>query len=152
MWFRRLGFRTDLLLSSAVVLVLFLVGRAAGQVATTLEPHRFLMSFRDAHLRYEREFGACPAFRGGLHGGVVTAGGLGDVKQQIVFTGDILNTAARLEEYAKRAGFDLVASGAVLERLTLPAGIRATPCGDLARRGKEASVAAYGLTRADRSA
>jgi len=102
--------------------------------------------------RYEREFGARPAFRGGLHGGVVTAGELGDVKQQIVFTGDILNTAARLEEYAKHTGFDLVVSGAVLDRLTLPAGITAAPCGDLALRGKEASVSAYGLTRSERAA
>ena len=75
-----------------------------------------------------------------------------DVKQQIVFTGDILNTAARLEEYAKHTGFDLVVSGAVLDRLTLPAGITAAPCGDLALRGKEASVSAYGLTRSERAA
>jgi class 3 adenylate cyclase len=60
--------------------------------------------------------------------------------------GDILNTAARLEEHAKRAGFDLVASGAVLDRLTLPAGVKATPWGEPALWGKAASVAAYGLT------
>jgi hypothetical protein len=39
-WFRRLGFRPGLALSSAVVLALFLVGRAAGQVVTTLRPVR----------------------------------------------------------------------------------------------------------------
>ena len=33
--FRRLGFRTELVLSSTIVLTLFLVGRAAGQVLTT---------------------------------------------------------------------------------------------------------------------
>jgi adenylate cyclase len=54
--------------------------------------------------RYRRDFGVVPAFRGGLHGGTVTAGELGDLRQQIVFVGDILNTAARLEEYAKRGG------------------------------------------------
>jgi adenylate cyclase len=98
--------------------------------------------------RYQRDFEALPAFRGGLHGGTVTAGELGDLRRQIVFVGDILNTAARLEEYAKRTDFDLVASGAVLEHLALPAGVAATPCGELALRGKEASVAAYGLTGA----
>ena len=95
--------------------------------------------------RYEREFGVVPRFRGGLHGGTVTGGELGDLRQQIVFVGDILNTAARLEEYAKRADLDLVVSGALLERLTLPAGVEATRCGELALRGKEAPVAAYGL-------
>jgi adenylate cyclase len=86
-----------------------------------------------------------PTFRGGLHGGIVTAGELGDLRRQIVFVGDILNTAARLEEYAKRTGYDLVVSGAVLKQIALPPDVQATPCGELALRGKEASVSAYGL-------
>jgi adenylate cyclase len=275
-WFRRLRFWTDLALSSAIVLTLFLAGRATGQVVTTLEPRRFLTSFTEAHLlyalpfftvvaiaiqfvlqmnrmiganvlgyfaagiyrqptaeeriflfvdlegstqlaerlgsaeyfellrrfvddltepvletegeiyqyagdevvitwpieaglrgancvrcffgiraaverdpaRYERDFGTVPRFRGGLHGGTVTAGELGDLRQQIVFVGDILNTASRLEEYAKRAGLDLVISGPLLDRLTLPPGVEAEMCGDLAIRGKEARVAGYSLTTA----
>jgi len=55
-WFQRLGFRTDLILISAAVLALFLVGRAAGQVVTSLEPHRFPASFVDPHLRYALPF------------------------------------------------------------------------------------------------
>jgi len=55
-WFQQLGFRTDLALSSAIVLVLFLVGRAVGQVATSLDPRRFLTSFADAHLIYAVPF------------------------------------------------------------------------------------------------
>ena len=273
LWFRRIGFWRELALSSTIVLALFLMGRAAGQVVTTGQPRRFLASFGDAHLmfavpffavfavtmqfvlqmnrmlginvlgyfaagiyrrpraeeriflfvdlvgstqlaerlgsaryfellrrfvddlsdpvvesggeiyqyagdevvitwslaagvhaascvtcffairaavahhaaRYEREFGVVPRFRGGLHGGTVTGGELGDLRQQIVFVGDILNTAARLEEYAKRSQLDLVVSGALLERLTLPAGVEATRCGELALRGKDAPVTAYGL-------
>jgi hypothetical protein len=38
-----------------------------------------------------------------------------------------------------------VASGALLEQLTLPPGVVATRCGELALRGKDAPVAAYGL-------
>jgi adenylate cyclase len=272
-WFRRLGFWTDLALSSAIVLALFLVGRAVGQVVIHLDPRRFVDSFTDAHLkyalpffvvvavtiqfvvqmnrmiganvlsymaagvyrspkaeeriflfldlegstqlaerlgsaryfellrcfvddltepvleaegeiyqyagdevvitwpieagvraancvrcffgirsalerrsdRYELDFGVVPRFRGGLHGGIVTAGEIGDLKQQIVFVGDILNTAARLEEYAKRSSLDLVVSGPLLERLALPPGIHAVPCGDLAIRGKEARVTAFSL-------
>jgi adenylate cyclase len=272
-WFRRLSFRADFALSSAIVLALFLVGRAAGLVVTSGRPGRFVTSFGDAHLvwalpffaalatliqfvllmnrlaganvlgyfaagtyhqptaeervflfldlqgstqlaerlgsaryfellrrfvddltdpvleadgeiyqyvgdevvvtwplavglrdancvrcffeveaaiarraaRYRGEFGVVPRFRGGLHGGTVTAGELGDLRRQIVFVGDILNTAARLEEHAKRAGLDLVASGDLLARLTLPPGVTASHCGDLALRGKEAAVAAYGL-------
>jgi adenylate cyclase len=96
--------------------------------------------------RYTRDFGVVPQFRGGLHGGRVTAGELGDLRQQIVFVGDILNVAARLEEYAKRSGLDLVVSVALLERLTLPSDLAATPCGDLPIRGRETPVAAYGVS------
>jgi adenylate cyclase len=275
-WFRRLTFREDFALSSAIVVALFLVGRATGQVVTTWRPRRFLMSFTDAHLlyalpffvllataiifvlqmnrlvganvlgyfaagvyhqptaeervflfldlegstqlaerlgsaryfellrrfvddltdpvleadgeiyqyagdevvitwplgrgvrdancvrcffeiraavdeqaaRYRQDFGVVPRFRGGLHGGTVTAGELGDLRRQIVFVGDILNTAARLEEYAKRTGLELVVSGALLDRLALPPGVAAVRCGDLALRGKEAPLTAYGLTGA----
>ena len=94
---------------------------------------------------YAAEFGTVPRFRGGVHGGTVTAGEIGDERQQIVFVGDILNTAARLEEYAKRQELDLVMSGALLERLTLPPGVVATPCGQLEIRGKEARVMAYSV-------
>jgi len=96
--------------------------------------------------RYTRDFGTVPRFRGGLHGGTVTAGELGDLRRQIVFVGDILNTAARLEEYAKRAGLDLVVSDSLLRRLELPPGVLARRCGELELRGKEAPVAAYSLS------
>jgi adenylate cyclase len=98
--------------------------------------------------RYVRDFGVVPRFRAGLHGGTVTGGELGDLRQQIVFVGDILNTAARLQEYAKRTGRDLVVSGALLERLELPVGIQSARCGELELRGKEARVAAYDLSGA----
>jgi adenylate cyclase len=100
---------------------------------------------RNAH-RYELDFGVVPRFRGGIHGGTVTGGELGDLRQQIVFVGDILNTAARLEEYAKRTGLALVVSGPLLGRLSLPAGADATLCGDLAIRGKETRVTAFSVT------
>jgi len=64
--------------------------------------------------------------------------------QQIVFVGDILNTAARLEEYAKQTGRDLVISGALLSRP--PPDVDVASCGDLAIRGKAAHVAAFRLT------
>ena len=102
--------------------------------------------------RYEREFGVVPRFRGGLHGGSVTGGELGDLRQQIVFVGDILNTAARLEEYAKRADLDLVVSGALLERLTLAGRRGGHPVRRARAPGQEAPVAAYGLAEGARSA
>src|SRR4029450_2103825 len=41
LWFRRLGFWADLVLSSAIALALFLLGRASGHVGTSREARRF---------------------------------------------------------------------------------------------------------------
>jgi adenylate cyclase len=49
-WFLRLRFTRDFALSSVIVLTLFLVGRAAGQVITTGNPRRFVASFIEGHL------------------------------------------------------------------------------------------------------
>ena len=85
---------------------------------------------------YEKDFGAVPRFRGGLHGGTVTAGEIGDLRKQIVFVGDILNTAARLEEHAKRAGLDLVASEALLDRMRVPSDVEVQPLRRACLEGK----------------
>jgi class 3 adenylate cyclase len=95
--------------------------------------------------QYRKDFGAVPRFRGGLHGGTVTAGEIGDLRKQIVFVGDILNTAARLEEHAKRTGLDLVASQTVLALMELPSHVGTTRCGELSLRGKDSCVTAYSL-------
>jgi adenylate cyclase len=101
---------------------------------------------------YRRDFGAVPRFRAGLHGGPVTAGELGDLRRQIVFAGDVLNAAARLEEHAKQDDLDLVVSGALLERIALPAGLQARRVGELALRGKQEPVVAFALSGALRDA
>src|SRR5260370_23492970 len=53
-----------------------------------------------ASTQFEREFGAASRIRGSLHFGPVIVGEIGDVKRAIVFNGDVMNTAARLEESA----------------------------------------------------
>jgi hypothetical protein len=78
---------------------------------------------------YRSAFGTVPGFRGGLHGGTVVTGELGDLKQEIVFVGDILDTAARLE---------------------LPDGLEVRFLEELAPRGKERTIAIHSLAEASR--
>ena len=96
---------------------------------------------------YQRDFGVVPRFRAGLHGGTVTAGELGDLKQEIVFVGDILNTAARLEDFAKQRELDLVASEAIVDRIELPGDIRAEFLQEFQPRGGEHSLRVHSLVR-----
>ena len=47
--------------------------------------------------KYNEKFGLLPAFKAGLHLGKVTTGEIGALKKEIIFTGDVLNTAARIQ-------------------------------------------------------
>jgi adenylate cyclase len=46
---------------------------------------------------YLKEFGLVPEFKAGFHIGEVTAGEIGIIKKDIIYTGDILNTTARIQ-------------------------------------------------------
>ena len=48
--------------------------------------------------------GIVPEFKAGLHYGYVVAGEIGVVKRDIVFSGDVLNTAARIRRVAAECG------------------------------------------------
>ncbi len=94
---------------------------------------------------YERRFGVRPRFRAALHAGSVVSGEMGDLKKEIVFLGDALNTAARIEQACRDTGQDLLVSAALLSQVTLPAGIRAESLGPVTLRGKEVPVELFSL-------
>ncbi len=63
------------------------------------------------------EFGFEIGFKAGIHFGEVTIGEIGDLKREIVFTGDVLNTTARIQSLCKELKSDLLISGAIKELL-----------------------------------
>jgi adenylate cyclase len=97
---------------------------------------------------YRREFGAAVNFRAGLHCGPVVAGEMGSVKKEIVFLGDTVNTAARIQEFCRQTGDRVLASADLIDRLELPATVAKRSLGDLRLRGKGADLALYALTKA----
>ena len=54
--------------------------------------------------------------RGSLHFGPVIVGEIGDIKRAIVFNGDVMNSAARLEEHSRGVdgGFHVASCGDVV--------------------------------------
>jgi len=97
---------------------------------------------------YVRDFGAAPSFRAGLHCGAVVTGEMGSVKKEIVFLGDTVNTAARIQEMCRQTGERVLASADLIDRLELPPGITKRLLGGLRLRGKKNDVALYALTEA----
>ena len=96
---------------------------------------------------YRREFGAAVNFRAGLHCGPLVTGEMGSVKTEIVFLGDTVNTAARIQDLCRETGDRVLASADLINRLELPPGVVKRSLGDLRLRGKGADLALYALSR-----
>lgn len=93
--------------------------------------------------RFETAFGHAPEMRYALHAGPVVAGKMGEMKREIVFLGDTVNTTARLEEAAKTWNRGVVVSGAVLDTLDASWDGAAQPLGTVDVRGKRRPVQVY---------
>jgi adenylate cyclase len=74
---------------------------------------------KDNASKYLEKFGIVPEFKAGLHCGKVTIGEVGVIKKEIVFTGDVLNTASRIQELCNTYGVRLLLSKKLLELLQI---------------------------------
>ncbi len=70
--------------------------------------------------RYREKYGLVPEFKAGLHSGRVTIGEIGVIKKDIVFSGDVLNTAHRIQAICNRYGVRILISKLLLDKLNLP--------------------------------
>ena len=94
---------------------------------------------------YLAEFGLVPEFKAGLHFGDVVTAEIGDLKKEIVYSGDVLNTAARIQSLCNELGQQLIASEELVSEMDLPAFVAARPLGDVDLRGKAQPVTLVGL-------
>ena len=69
--------------------------------------------------KYTERFGVLPGFKAGLHMGKVTTGEIGDIKKEIIFTGDVLNTTSRIQGLCNIYNVDILISGDLMNHLNL---------------------------------
>jgi len=86
--------------------------------------------------KYISKFGLLPDFKAGLHYGKVTAGEIGSLKKEIIFTGDVLNTTARIQSLCNQFGADLLVSEDLISVLNLPVSYSATSVGKTLLKGR----------------
>jgi adenylate cyclase len=89
---------------------------------------------------YEKEFGFVPEFKAGVHIGFVVAAQVGEIKSEIVYHGDVLNTTARITGLCSELHTDLLISGDLCRQLTLPPNLAAESKGMHLLKGKEHEV------------
>ncbi len=97
---------------------------------------------------YLERYGAVPAFRAAIHYGEIVAGEIGDVRREIAYVGDTLNSAARLLEAAKEMGRDVLASADLLAQAALPQEVTAEKLPMLSVRGRAQPLGVSALARA----
>jgi len=98
--------------------------------------------------RYERKYGFVPTFKAGYHYGLVTAGLIGDIKRDIVFHGDTVNTASRIRSECSVVKRDLLLSGHLLDRLSISSYLTPESMGKIKLRGKEEEIELYTIKEA----
>lgn len=90
-------------------------------------------------LYYYEKYGSIPSFAGALHFGTVVLGEVGEVKSEIVYTGDAVNTTHRLLQHATGPG-QLVVSQEALTYLHVPSIFKVNDLGPMVLRGKQKPV------------
>ena len=120
-------------------------GRASGN------PLRTFFLIEDAvesrRARYERRYGEAPVFKAGLHAGPVVTAEIGDLKKDIVHSGDAVNVTARIEAECRPRGQRLIISERVLELTEIPSSAEVEDLGPVALRGRGEAVRLFGVQR-----
>ena len=102
-------------------------------------------------IAYYEKYGCIPEFRASLHYGSVIRGEIGDVKSQVKYHGDVMNTAARILGETS-AEHPFLISDDLRRHLELPVLYRSEPLGAFALRGKQRSVDLYALSENEKLA
>jgi adenylate cyclase len=103
------------------------------------------LSMKNHETTFKDKHKFVPEFKAGLHIGEVTKGEIGTLKKEIIYTGDVLNTAARIQSLCNQYRASMLISGTLREQLTQSADYRFSEIGNITLRGKSTSLPIYRL-------
>ena len=89
---------------------------------------------------YIKNYGQTPHFKAGLHMGKVTAVEIGEIKRDIAYHGDTLNTAARIQSMCNEYSKKILVSSYFAEQSNLDSQFTTTTLGNILLKGKTATV------------
>ncbi|NME72642.1 adenylate/guanylate cyclase domain-containing protein [Flammeovirga aprica] len=97
-------------------------------------------SLQEQAEKYKERFDVAPTFKAGIHLGKVTTGEIGVTKKDIIFSGDVLNTTARIQSLCNSYKTDLLISERLLEFLKIENVFSTTDIGSVELRGRNEKV------------
>ena len=95
---------------------------------------------------YMREYGVRPQFKAGLPFGKVICAQIGDIKREIVYNGDVLNTTARIQKECNTYQRDCLVSGHLVKRLQQSHHFKYEKIDSVTLRGKESEVELFSVS------
>lgn len=96
--------------------------------------------------RYETKYNVVPHFKAAFHYGEVIYGEIGEIKSEIVFHGDTMNTTARLERMCSELKEDVLLSKVLYDTFSPDVKKLFRSAGNIKLRGKEQRMEIFGLS------
>ncbi|MGB4846972.1 MAG: adenylate/guanylate cyclase domain-containing protein [Saprospiraceae bacterium] len=100
--------------------------------------------------KYNEKFGLVPEFKAGFHLGKVTTGEIGVIKKDIIFTGDVLNTTARIQGLCNTYEVDILISGDLIKELDIHAQFQIKSLGENELRGRDEKIELFTILHQNR--
>jgi adenylate cyclase len=97
---------------------------------------------------YKEQYGRVPSFKAGFHSGNVVAGEVGIVKRDITYSGDVLNTTARILGKCSELKEEILVSSDLLSLLDIGKEYRSQLMGNVVLKGKSREVSIHALSTA----
>jgi len=108
----------------------------------------FKSLLRSRSLYYMNKYGIIPDFKGGMHYGQVTVAEVGEIKKEIAFHGDVINTASRIQNQCNLFNKCLLVSGQLKRRLENVMGFNRELLDTVLLKGKQNPVDLYSFEMA----
>lgn len=102
------------------------------------------------HDYYVEKYGLAPTFKAGVHGGFLMVAEVGSVKKELAYHGDVINTAARIQEECNNYKASLLISEALLNELDLGTSYSPTSLGSILLKGKHTEINVHAIEEKQR--
>ena len=99
---------------------------------------------KDQDEYFESKYQVKPEFKAGIHYGHVMAGEIGVIKREIAYSGDVLNTTARIQSKCNEHQVNLLISDVLASSMSLQ-GYDTNNLGNFDLRGKSQSIQLYSI-------
>ncbi|MFQ5787190.1 MAG: adenylate/guanylate cyclase domain-containing protein, partial [Thermodesulfobacteriota bacterium] len=94
---------------------------------------------------FNKEYGLVPEFKAGVNIGLATVAEVGEIKRELHFHGDVLNTASRIQGECNRFNKKILISKHLKDHLTDNLDLQIDLIGNISLKGKEKSVDVYSV-------